>query len=266
MSFSADRIEKNLNTRIIGKTVLIYDSVDSTNEVLKRISADEIYNGLAVFARHQEKGKGRNGRRWLTKPDSSVLCSMLVFFDDSPNMLYGPIMLASAVAPAQAIIKTFAITVGIKWPNDIYYDGKKLGGILIESSPANNGRCVFIIGVGINCRQREEDFAPEIADKACSVAQILNRPVDDEELVRLSRQLLIEMDNRINQVVHKEYRQLRDDWLSLASNRDNEILVMDNEREFRARIVDIDVNDGSLLVQGYDGVIIHLQQNTARII
>ncbi len=270
MSLSAEKIEHNLATRLIGKTVIVYESVDSTNEILKKISRERKYNGLAIFARHQQKGKGRNGRIWQAPQDSSILCSTLVFLEESVHETFGAVMLASAIATAQAISKTFpSAKIRIKWPNDIYCGKRKLAGVLIESSTAyfeEKPVSAFIIGIGINCKQEKTEFPAEIADAACSISQILNRTVSDEEMIFLAKALLEELDFRIVRIANNDFSTLRDEWLQLAGDLDDSISVIQGNRKFSARIVDIDVTDGSLLVQDYNGMIVHLQQNAAKII
>ncbi len=271
MSFTSEDIERSLCTDLIGKSVVVYDRVESTNEILKKISHDKQYNGLAIFAKHQSKGKGRNGRVWISQEDSSILCSVLVFFSEPVQSVFGAVMLASAIATAKAIIKTFSIEVRIKWPNDIYHKNRKLAGILTESSSLNNqndeeAKSSFIIGVGINCRQQANEFPEEISDKACSISQILQRNISEQDMISLARELLKSLDFHIKLISQRNYRVLRDEWLNLAGNSGNEISVIQKKHKFAARIVDIDVSDGSLLVQDYSGMIIHLKQNAARIL
>ncbi len=276
MSFSAEAIEKGLETQLIGKSVIVYEKVGSTNDVLKRVSGQEGYDGLAVFAKYQSKGRGRNGRVWQGMYNKSILCSVLVFFKERAETIFGRVLLASAVATARAIRRIFSIDVRIKWPNDIYYCNRKLGGILIESSSlgprksqdVSDKHSAFIVGIGINCRQRNDEFSEDIREMACSISEILARSVSEDEMIELARELLRQLDSYLMRISKGEgdCRWLRDEWLEFAGNSDDSISVNYGSRQFAARIVDIDVSDGSLLVQDYDGVIIHLKQNEAKIL
>lgn len=194
MILSAVELEKSLPTQVIGKTVIVYDEVDSTNDLLKKIISETKYNGLAVFARHQRKGRGQNANLWVDKPDSSILCSVILHLDGKQKDFSDEVSRKAAIAVSNAISKTFDITVKIKRPNDIYCQNKKLAGILIESSQIEAKTTGFIIGVGINCKQQTRDFPSELQDTACSITQILQTKITDRQMVNLARQLLIELD------------------------------------------------------------------------
>jgi BirA family biotin operon repressor/biotin-[acetyl-CoA-carboxylase] ligase len=264
--FTAQNIEKNLSTRRIGKTVLVYDQVDSTNDLLKAIINDGRYHGLVVFARSQRRGKGREGRTWTATPDSSILCSAMVHLEGKTAQLGGPISLVCAVAVAQALINTFQIPVRIKWPNDIYLEKRKLCGILIESSQISPNEVGFILGMGINLTQQPTDFPVGIRDIAISVAQAIGRDIEPSEKILLAQQLILELDTNLEKMLQKNYDQLRHDWLHLAGGPDRPVIVTRQNQTFNARIIDIDHRDNSLLVQNHDGLILHLKQNTCKII
>ncbi len=265
-TFTAQNLEKNLSTALVGKTVLVYQEVDSTNDLLKPILHDSHYNGLAVFARHQRRGKGREGRTWTAPPGTSILTSVLVHLPGRLTELAGPVALASAVAAGQAVARTFQLPVKIKWPNDLYLSGKKLAGILIESAQVDADRAGFIIGIGINVAQTRQHFPPDLQDSACSVAIGLNREVDDSEMVLLARELMAQLDDLLQRVVASDFARLRHDWLTLAGGPDHPVIVNRQDQVFHARIIDIDHRDNSLLVQDPRGLILQLHQNTCKII
>lgn len=264
--FTAKEIEKNLSTLSVGKTVLVYNQVESTNDLLKAIVHDSQYNGLVVFARSQRRGKGREGRTWTANRDSSILCSALIHLEGKNAELAGPVSLVCAVAVAQALIHTFHIPVRIKWPNDIYLEKRKLCGILIESSQIRPNEVAFILGIGINLTQTPSDFPPELRDTATSVTQTINRDIEPHEKILLAQQLIIELDMNLEKILRKNYDQLRHDWLHLAGGPDRPVIVTRQNQTFNARIIDIDHRDNSLLVQNHDGLILHLKQNTCKII
>ncbi|NNN12861.1 MAG: biotin--[acetyl-CoA-carboxylase] ligase, partial [Acidimicrobiaceae bacterium] len=112
--------------------VINLDSVDSTNRyIIDRLGTDT-GEGLVVTARFQTGGRGRLERAWNSKPDSSLLVSVLFEPKLPPSQIH-VLPSLSAVAMAEAIEDIYPIKVGLKWPNDLYVDEKKLGGILAES-------------------------------------------------------------------------------------------------------------------------------------
>jgi len=264
--FTVHNLERALPTQRVGRTILVYDEVDSTNDLLKPILRDRSYDGLAVFARHQRRGRGRGGRAWVARPDTSVLCSTLVFLEGRLTDLAGPVALAAAVAMGQAVGRTFHLPVRIKWPNDVLWAGKKLAGLLIDSAQVDAATAGFVIGIGINVTQGPADFPADLQASAASVAQALDRPIDEEERLGLARELLVQLDASIQRVGEGDTESLRHDWLALAGGPDQPVIVTRHDQTFHARIIDIDPRDNSLLVQDPGGLILHLHQNTARII
>ncbi len=265
-TFNVKNLETDLPTQVIGRTVLVYDEVDSTNDSLKPVLSDFRYNGLAVFARYQRRGKGREGRVWQSQRDSSVLMSVLIQLEGKTGDHFGAVSLAAAISAAMAVIQTFQLPAKIKWPNDIYLEGKKLSGILIESAVAGEGRIGFIIGIGTNIAQQPEDFPEELRGSATSISQAIGRPVEEFERLKFARELLIQLDRYLEKVRQEEYTTLQQEWLALAGGHDQPVIVTRQNHTFHARIIDIDHRDNSLLVQVPGGLIIHLKQNTCKVI
>ena len=111
---------------------------------------------MVCFAEHQSAGKGRRGRQWVSPFGSNIYMSILWRFQQDGIACTAGLSLAVGVAVIRAL-KTYGFNeVGLKWPNDIYCQGKKLGGILIEVSGEADGPCAVIIGLGLNL------FLPEI--------------------------------------------------------------------------------------------------------
>lgn len=265
-AFTRETLERDLPTRRVGRTCMVYERVESTNDTVRAVAGDRRYDGLAVFAEHQTNGRGRNGRRWQAASGSSVLGSVLVIFEGDAASLSGSVNLAGAVAAAGAVRRCFDISATIKWPNDVYVGDKKLGGILIESAPFGTGSSAFVIGVGLNVMQTAGAFPEDIAARACSVATVLGRPVDSSARLRLARQLLIELDRTVAMVVAGAGEQLRAEWLALAGDRDRPVTVEHDGKRFQGRIIDVAPQDHSLLIQDQTGLIWHLEPNRSRLI
>ena len=153
-----DKIQVNLDTRRIGRNVLVYDSTSSTNDVAAEYAKNVENDGMAIFAERQTSGRGRAGNQWQSNRADSILCSIVLTENRLPIEL---LSLVSAVAVAEAV----GAPARIKWPNDIMLNGRKVAGILLESKP--DGAC--IIGIGINCHQSKDAFAAELQSIATSM-------------------------------------------------------------------------------------------------
>lgn len=117
---------------------------DSTNERAKELAGAGAPGGTVVTAAEQSAGRGRQGRAWLAEPGSALLASVLVRDLDEAGAL---LPLASAVAVCEAAEACAPVACTIKWPNDVWVEGRKLAGILVEGRPQNGWA---VIGVGLN--------------------------------------------------------------------------------------------------------------------
>lgn len=123
-------------------------SVDSTNTRLaQRRDHGEALSVL--LAEHQSAGRGRHGRQWLSPPGCGLYLSMAREFT-RPAAKLSALSLVAGLAAADAVARHSKIQVGLKWPNDVQVDGKKLGGCLVDLKQAGRRPCLAIVGVGIN--------------------------------------------------------------------------------------------------------------------
>jgi BirA family biotin operon repressor/biotin-[acetyl-CoA-carboxylase] ligase len=149
-----NEIQKKLTTEIIGKKLILLKTVDSTNTYalniikgVKKIPHLTDCNGAVVISETQTGGRGRLGRKWFS-PQGGIWMTIILRPDLKIQDL-SKMTLLSASAVAETLIKNYKINVNIKWPNDIYYNGKKLCGILAESEIVNSNT-YLLIGIGIN--------------------------------------------------------------------------------------------------------------------
>ena len=230
---------------LVGREVRHFAEIDSTNDALKRaLAAGDAPNGLVVVADQQTAGRGRRGRRFQSVAGKGLYCSVLLQ-PDCPIEQFPMITAWAAVAVRNAIEETCSVTAGIKWPNDLVVNGKKLCGILTElvTSPKPSA----ILGIGINLTQTVEDFGPELAPIAVSLAQITHTQPDTD---KLTAALLRELDT-----LYRHFPGSRADYL--RRYRDScltcdEVLVCTAEGEQRAVVLRIE-DDFSLTVRYADG-------------
>ncbi len=128
--------------------VTVFSEIESTNAYLLR-HALELPSGTVCLAERQTAGRGRRGRAWVSPFGSNVYLSALWHYEQGAERL-GGLSLAIAVAAANALEQVGAPNIGIKWPNDLVYHGRKLAGILIELSGQADGSCQVVVGIGLN--------------------------------------------------------------------------------------------------------------------
>ena len=153
---------------VIGNTVQVFAEVDSTNDVVARAGRLGANEGLVVFAESQRAGRGRQGRRWSSAPGLGLWFSVLLRPQGT-----GPLALLAAAAVVGAVEETVGHSAGVKWPNDVLLDGRKIAGVLIEAMDG-----FVVMGIGVNANQQAKDFPPELRERAGSLALHLKHGVD----------------------------------------------------------------------------------------
>lgn len=173
-----DRIVAGLPVRgaIVGREIQIFAQTDSTNDLARRAGEGGAAEGLVFFAESQRVGRGRRGNPWVSRPASSLLLSVLLR-PVAPREKWPRLTLIAVRALLEAIDHVGDVTAQWKWPNDVVVGPRKLAGILVEATPE-----FVVLGIGLNVRQRAEDFPDEIRDRAASVEMLAARPIDRETL------------------------------------------------------------------------------------
>lgn len=162
------------------KKILVEQCVDSTSNVLRRLSQEESVRGAVCIAESQAGGRGRRGSPWISSAYRNLLISAGWVFDSWPLELTG-LAIAVGVTLIDAMKGLGIDNLGMKWPNDIVYDGKKLGGILIDVSGESAGACTLIVGIGINVQIAPGD-GTRIEQPWTDLVTVLGRNVDRNEL------------------------------------------------------------------------------------
>ena len=146
-----------------GEPHIHYMVCDSTNERARRLAATGFPSGTIVTADAQRSGRGRSGRSWEAKAGKAVLYSALLR-PLAPNHRLLP--LAVPIAVAEAAESVAKVKCEVKWPNDVWIDGRKVAGVLIEARPEDGWA---VIGVGINVATEQSEFPSALQATATSL-------------------------------------------------------------------------------------------------
>ena len=188
---------KNLKTNFLGRNVFYYKTIDSTQkEIWRRVNKKQIENGTLVFADIQTHGIGTHGRIWHTDEKNNIAFSFYLKLNCDIIALSG---LTKRIA--EIIIQIFKdkydINLQIKEPNDIYYNGKKLGGILSETRITANKVKDLVVGIGINTNRK--DFPKDIKENATSIMKEFGINVNTKELIEeFCNRFEIEIKKRVS--------------------------------------------------------------------
>lgn len=217
-----------------------FDTIDSTNTRAKLLAAQGAPHGTILIADHQTGGRGRLGRTFLSPAGTGVYMSVILRPGCPPSQLMH-LTCAAAVAACDAVEGAVGFRPGIKWTNDLVHNGRKLAGILTELGMGASSLVDWaVIGIGINCLQRAEDFDPAIRSFAGSLAMFA--PCDRARVAAAMIDALLGIDLSRKEAIMACYRR---DCITLG--REVSLLRAD-EKPRHGRAVDIDA-DGALIVE-----------------
>jgi BirA family transcriptional regulator, biotin operon repressor / biotin---[acetyl-CoA-carboxylase] ligase len=209
------------------RTMLALDTIDSTNDrAAELVRAGEIALPICVWTKRQTSGRGRGRHTWWSDPGS--LTFTLAIDPDAHGLVLESepkLALATAVAVIEALIELdlSSPALGIRWPNDIECEGRKLGGILPERVETDRGHRI-LIGVGINVSTDLAAAPAEVRRMATSLSAIRRTPLDDSTLPRLLSAILDHFSSVLGRVVRGD-RELIERWNALDSLRDRWVTV-----------------------------------------
>ena len=234
-----EQILKHLNSAADG-SILWFDSIDSTNTQAKLLAAQGAPHGTVLIADHQTGGRGRLGRTFLSPAGTGVYLSVILRPQCPPAQLMH-LTCAAAVAACDAVEEAVGFRPGIKWTNDLVHGSRKLAGILTELGMGPGGLVDWaVIGVGINCLQREEDFDPAIRSFAGSLAMFA--PCDRAAVAAAMIRSLRSMDLTRKEAIMDAYRH------SCITLGKEVSLLRADDKPRHGRAVDITA-DGALVVE-----------------
>lgn len=226
-----------------------YPSIDSTNNQAKLLARQGAPHGTVLIADRQTGGRGRMGRTFQSPAGMGVYLSVILRPQCPPAELMH-LTCAAATAMCRAVADVAGFRPQIKWINDLVWNKKKLGGILTELSvDSKTGLTDYaIVGIGINCRQSEQDFSPELRSMAASLSMAAGKDISPARLAAAMILHLIQMDTVLMTQKAQIMSFYRKNCITLGEN----VAVHQADRIRFGKAVDLDDN-GSLLVEFSDG-------------
>lgn len=248
LPLSIAAVSSYLDTDLLGSTMAVVRSADSTNKYIKeRISV--LDDGFVIIAEKQHSGRGRLGRSFAS-PEGGLYMSILLIGQNHIENL-DSMTVRAAVAVKNAISEISGLPdVGIKWVNDIYCRDKKLCGILAERV-VRKGYCDFaVLGIGVNVTTPKSSFDPAVRDIAASISDFCSVNFSRNELaatiLNKLEKTLFEKDKEKSALILDEYR---DSSVIIGRN----VYITNGEKKVKAEVLGID-DDASLYVRYEDGV------------
>ena len=237
-----------------------HEEIGSTQERARELARAGARHGTLVISKVQKGGRGRLGRAWGSPPGG--LWMSLVLRPDLPARFAPRVTQAAAVGVAKALWD-LGVGARIKWPNDLLVDGRKVCGILAESSAgkAPAGRPDFVVlGVGLNANLDPADL--DVAGR--EVATVRSVLGHDADLVGLLRAMLSNLDFELGRI--RDFAAILDDWRTLNCTLGSPVRLQRFGKVLEGRAADL-TPEGALLLQTpagtvevFEGEVEHLRQ------
>ncbi|MDD5505048.1 MAG: biotin--[acetyl-CoA-carboxylase] ligase [Candidatus Omnitrophica bacterium] len=236
----------SLKTSFIGRRILYYNELDSTNTTACELAKKTKGEGAVVLAEKQNKGRGRLSRSWVSPTGKGIYMSV-VLKPDMPVCQAPLITLMAAVSLAQAIRDACNVQAYIKWPNDIIIKGGKVAGILTEMEAEPDRIKFIVIGIGINVNTA----LTQLPRGAVSISHVLGEPVSRQALLTV---VLEKLENNYILINKSGFSGLRLAWKNMSTTIGKKVRASCMRKVIEGIAYDIDT-DGALNIQTNDGQI-----------
>jgi BirA family biotin operon repressor/biotin-[acetyl-CoA-carboxylase] ligase len=241
-------VERELGAAVSRFALEVVEVASSTNALLLDRAAAGAASGSVIAAEWQSAGRGRRGRVWHTGIGGALAFSLLWRFAQGSGALSG-LSLVVGVALARGLNAIAGLRAGLKWPNDIVSEGKKLGGILIELSGDMLGPSTAVIGIGLNVRLSQR-VRVAIDQPATDIESLIEERVDRNALLA---SLLLELDRALSVFAADGFAPFRSEWEQHHAHQGKTVtLVLPDGRSERGRVRGV-AEDGALVLDTRGG-------------
>jgi BirA family biotin operon repressor/biotin-[acetyl-CoA-carboxylase] ligase len=237
------------STLFVGQNLIKLTRVDSTNTYLKIMASKSapLAEGTVIMAEDQYAGRGQQDMVWIAEPKKNLTFSLLLkpgFLKINEQFILNMLV---CIAIKDALHKYLKTQVFIKWPNDIYFNDQKLGGILIENLLSGTAYKSAIIGIGLNVNQQK--FDDQLNSRATSLRQILQADVN---LIQLLAEICSHIESGYLKLKAGNYKDLKQAYLSNLLNFETNAWFRQGDQVFEGKITG--VTEAGLLVISSNGI------------
>jgi BirA family biotin operon repressor/biotin-[acetyl-CoA-carboxylase] ligase len=244
-----ERLLRGLETTRLGKTLHAFQKIGSTNDRALLWGEKGTEDGTVLVAENQTRGRGRQGRSWISSEGKGLAFSVLL----RPALSFqeaSELTLAAAVAVALALEK-WKLKPRIKWPNDVYLGGRKVCGILTETRGKQDKIAFAVLGIGVNLNQGPGDFSKDLRSVATSYYRHTGKKIDR---VAFFQSLLFQLEKVEGWVRKRQFQRVLSEWRKRSLLNQRQVRIHQPGRVLYAQVVGVD-EQGSLLVRNDFGMV-----------
>ena len=229
--------------------IKILDEIDSTNNYLKKSYAIKEKSIKVVIAKKQTSGRGQHNKKWISEHNAGLWMSVAIDIKNKYNP--AAISLVAGATIAKELYALGAKKIGLKWPNDLIYENKKLGGILVESIQQKNDLLRIIIGVGLNTKMpksKEKTFFNRLDPIALD--SITKEPIS---INMLSANIIKSLNYSLRQFEESGFSSFTKEWAKFDILHDNQVIVENSSWSIEGTAHGIS-HEGALLLSNEEGI------------
>lgn len=247
-SIDATALQLALDTTVFGRKAVLLTSTLSTQGDVLKLAEQGQDEGAVVIAEEQTGGRGRFGRKWFSPPGKGIWMSVLLR-PDVPLQHTPQLTLLTGVAVCRAVRACTGADAGIKWPNDLLIDGRKVCGILLESTVEDHEVRFCIAGIGVDVNFDPEDYPEDLTTIATSLKMETGQPVDR---TKLTAAILTELEQLYFLYQKEGFGVISALWEALSVSMNREITVTNPHGVIEGKAIGLDPS-GALIVEKHDG-------------
>jgi BirA family biotin operon repressor/biotin-[acetyl-CoA-carboxylase] ligase len=241
---------ENHQPGFVGCVIHYFEEVESTQNIARNLAAEGAPHGTAVIAETQSAGRGRMGRGWHSPPGVNLYTTIIlrprIAMPEVPRL-----SLVAGVAAAEALEDVAPGIVALKWPNDVWLNGRKAGGIIAEAVTDRAQRLdAVLLGIGLNLNLARDDVPEELRERAISVFIATGRLCDR---VAVANSLFTRLNTRYDETVTSGFAAVRPHWERYSALSGKRVTVVDAVSREEGIVKGIDA-DGALLLETSSGL------------
>lgn len=244
-------LKKNIKTSIVGRDILYFDELESTNSYLYESALENDYkDGTVLISDSQSKGKGRLKRTWISPKGANLYMSLLLRPGIKPE--HASIFTFLASCALKDTFDHYGVDCEIKWPNDILVENKKIAGVLTELRYSANKVKYIIIGIGVNInmsrdfiRKSMSSIHGKVTSMECELGASVERELFSAELINNIERFYLKFLNHGNKAILS-------DWTKRWHSKGKKIEVRDGNKIYKGVADSVDEN-GFLYIRNANG-------------
>jgi BirA family biotin operon repressor/biotin-[acetyl-CoA-carboxylase] ligase len=250
-----EQIKKSQRTSIFGKYIYYFPEIDSTNNYAQRLAQEGAPEGTIVLSDYQIEGKGRLDRTWESSKDLNILMSVIL----RPKLKIEQVIKITLATTEILILslekflsrlKIENLTFSVKWPNDVLANGKKIAGILTESTLREKDIIYIIVGIGLNVNQDISELSQNLRGDSTSLFAETDQTFDREILIS---DIITEFEKHYFNLERTNYEQVLNNWKDRCEHIGKEIEIETHVKIEKGKFIDISEN-GIILYTPEDDV------------